>query len=120
MEHIYRKAQVVLVLDSSLEALGIEAPLVNRVLYFASANWHTRLWTLQEGIFAKELEFQFRDHSINIKQEITLRSFLEIANSSGEVDISDLIIRDVVRYLSNTSMSTVRIEEGRSLLRSMT
>ena len=120
MEHVYRKAKAVLVFDSSLESLSIETPLAKRLLQIASATWYTRLWTLQEGIFAKELEFQFRDHSINIMRETDLTSFLKLAGDCGEVDIADLIVRDTVRFLTTTSLSTVRNEEGRSLFRSMT
>ena len=120
MERVYRKAKVVLVLESSLEALSAEEPLAKRLLQIASAAWYTRLWTLQEGIFAKELEFQFRDHSINIIRETTQKSLLRLGEDCGEVDIADLIIRDIVRFLTDTSLSTVRNEEGRSLFRRTT
>ena len=120
MERVYRKAKVVLVLESSLEALSAEEPLAKRLLQIASAAWYTRLWTLQEGIFAKQLEFQFRDHSINIIRETTQKSLLRLDEDCGKVDIADFIIRDTIRFLTDTSLSTVRNEGGRSLFRRMT
>lgn len=59
MLRTYQNADVVLVLDASLEAVPIDTPPVERLLRILVSPWTQRLWTLQEGWVAKTVAFQF-------------------------------------------------------------
>ena len=62
MRDTYALAEWVLVLDAWLTSQGIGGLSdVEILLKIACSNWNERLWTLQEGILAKKLAFQFRD-----------------------------------------------------------
>ncbi len=59
MQKIYREADKVLVLDASLECTTIDASPEECLTRIQVSPWMQRLWTLQEGIFAKNLYFRF-------------------------------------------------------------
>ncbi|KAK7467678.1 hypothetical protein VKT23_004731 [Stygiomarasmius scandens] len=61
MAQTYRDANVVLVIDSGIRSCSISAPLEEKLLRVTSSAWMQRLWTLQEGMLAKDLVFQFKD-----------------------------------------------------------
>ena len=62
MRETYASAEWVLVFDEWLMSQNIgglsDAEILLRI---ACSNWNERLWTLQEGILAKRIAFQFRD-----------------------------------------------------------
>ncbi|MCJ1377943.1 hypothetical protein MMC17_001039 [Xylographa soralifera] len=72
MKNIYKNASHVLVLDLSLQAYNVEEMCMfeacSRVF---SSPWLRRLWTLQEGAFAKSLLIQFRDRPITLAEIFT-------------------------------------------------
>jgi hypothetical protein len=82
MKATYQQAERVLVLDAQLERTLINflhwedkleasshTELAKAILIrITLCGWMRRLWTFQEGAIAKELEFQFADGAINLRQ----------------------------------------------------
>lgn len=63
IEKVYKKAMAVLVLDRDLTSMK-DLSDIERAVRIAASPWWTRLWTVQEGAFAKELYFQFQDRAV--------------------------------------------------------
>jgi len=61
MRHIYKDASCVLVLDRWVESVPITANINEKFSRLFLSNWRHRIWTCQEGIFARTLYFQFSD-----------------------------------------------------------
>ncbi|KIJ28478.1 hypothetical protein M422DRAFT_215377, partial [Sphaerobolus stellatus SS14] len=68
MGSIYKAAHCVLVLDSRVFEVPSSADILNKILRLYLANWHRRLWTFQEGLFAKSLFFQFSDKALTLDE----------------------------------------------------
>lgn len=82
IREVYENADHVLVLDKALspfkssvsrEAAGEEAlsKSAETCLRILTSTWTRRLWTLQEGVLAKSLYFQFQDGLVNLVEEST-------------------------------------------------
>ena len=66
MRETYADAEKVLVLDSYLEGINYEGMTVfERALRITCTGWTRRLWTLQEGVLAKQIIFQFADSAVD-------------------------------------------------------
>ena len=66
MRETYAEADKVLVLDSYLESLKWkEMTVFECALRITCTGWTKRLWTLQEGILAKHIFFQFADGAVD-------------------------------------------------------
>ncbi|KAI1372321.1 hypothetical protein F4677DRAFT_432548 [Hypoxylon crocopeplum] len=61
MRHIYKDASVVLMLDKWVQKLATTADVAYKFIRLWLSNWQHRLWTCQEGVFARSLYFQFSD-----------------------------------------------------------
>lgn len=61
MARTYQDAEAVLVLDSSLQLMNSTESLGAKLLAVLTSGWMRRLWTLQEGVLAKQLYIQFAD-----------------------------------------------------------
>jgi hypothetical protein len=61
MAKTYEGADKVLVLDSSLQNVSSHNPSEELLMRIRCTIWGQRLWTLQEGMLANDLYFQFRD-----------------------------------------------------------
>ena len=69
MASIFQRASKVLVLDPSLYECDLpadsEEALPEETLFrIGYSKWTQRLWTLQEGVFEKDLYFQFRSGAV--------------------------------------------------------
>ncbi|KAI1655965.1 hypothetical protein F4813DRAFT_397865 [Daldinia decipiens] len=64
MAQTYSQAKAVLVLDGTLQRCLSTAPLGVRVLRVLTSGWMQRLWTLQEAVLSKDLNFAFADQRI--------------------------------------------------------
>jgi hypothetical protein len=60
MATVYAEASHVLVLDAELEQVADDVPFHEALFRIALSGWNRRLWTLQEGVLAKKLSFQFK------------------------------------------------------------
>ena len=70
MKEVYSRAETVLVLDSDLESSHYNNCPLEAVVRIYCCGWMTRLWTLEEGILARNLRFQFRDCAIDLNSLI--------------------------------------------------
>ena len=61
MSKSYGLAAAVLVVDAGLEMTSMTAHPQERLLRIRISTWMSRLWTLQEALFAQELYFQFAE-----------------------------------------------------------
>lgn len=60
MAYVYREASHVLVLDAELVQIPHTVGFLEALFRIALSGWNRRLWTLQEGVLAKKLWFQFK------------------------------------------------------------
>lgn len=75
MSSTYKNATHVLVLDSQLQRISacgqLDSVLLTEImLRIANSGWMKRLWTFQEGRFAKQLIFQFADKTLDLLELI--------------------------------------------------
>ena len=89
MERIYCEASIVLVIDAGLKSLEsvITSPF-QLAISIASSKWWTRLWTLQEGVFAQALYFQLSDDAVS-PTDILQRSRELFSNSPNSPACSE-------------------------------
>lgn len=66
MAETYRRADMVLVIDSGIRTCSIHAPLEEKLLRVITSGWMQRLWTLQEAMLAAKLCFEFSDGIIGV------------------------------------------------------
>ncbi|OAP60415.1 hypothetical protein AYL99_05417 [Fonsecaea erecta] len=64
MHRIYSNATTVLVLAEELMTCALPSSIDEIVMRIVQCKWMTRLWTMQEGILARNLMFQFRGKAI--------------------------------------------------------
>lgn len=87
MTGIYTNADKVLVIDAEVAACSMETDPMEILVKICLSNWLRRLWTLQEGVFAKSLHFLVTKETI---------SFLDLLQ---EMVTDDLCLR-IVKELS--------------------
>ncbi|EMD30863.1 hypothetical protein CERSUDRAFT_100910 [Gelatoporia subvermispora B] len=58
MGQTYRRADIVLVIDSGIRSCTTRAPLKQKQLWVYTSAWMQRLWTLQEAVLADTLLFE--------------------------------------------------------------
>jgi hypothetical protein len=83
MRHIYRDASVVLMLDKWVLDLSLSADASHKLIRLRLSNWQHRLWTCQEGVFARSLYFQFADGPMRL---------FDLAKEAGLHD-RDVVVR---------------------------
>lgn len=65
MRKTYENAEKVLVLDSELESASAHTFPEEILMRITCSGWMRRLWTLQEGVLAQQLLFQFRERAVD-------------------------------------------------------
>lgn len=68
MQYVYANAQCILVLDSWLQQIQSDAPMLDIVTYMYQSNWVRRLWTHQEGYLAPTIYVQFKDKAVELQE----------------------------------------------------
>ena len=65
MRKTYENAEKVLVLDAELESASMRTFPEEILMRIMCSGWMRRLWTLQEGMLAQQLIFQFRECAVD-------------------------------------------------------
>jgi len=71
MGDIYSRAHTVMVLDSNLRVIPADPermPQLEAIIRINTGSWCTRMWTLPEGVQARNVHFEFSDRLLSIKQ----------------------------------------------------
>lgn len=66
MYRVYKGAKYTIVLDAGLMNVSRGEGYAQAAMSISLSKWMTRLWTLQEAVFSKELYFNFSDEIISI------------------------------------------------------
>ncbi|KAH0559665.1 hypothetical protein GP486_003822 [Trichoglossum hirsutum] len=85
LDDTYRNADKVLVLDDQLVRSTSRVAPEEALIRILSSGWMTRLWTLQEGMLAGKLRFQFQERALDV--EDMLSGILPIHYSSVWLEI---------------------------------
>jgi hypothetical protein len=80
LQDTYTNANKVLVIDDQLVRSSSTAPPEETLVRILSSVWMTRMWTLQEGLLAKKLRFQFKERALDV--EDMLSGIMPIFHSS--------------------------------------
>lgn len=73
MAQTYRDAAAVLVIDSGIRATSSSAAREEKLLHVLASGWMQRLWTLQEGLLALKLIFEFLDGLVAVEELLPVR-----------------------------------------------
>jgi len=97
MRQTYKDAAEVLVIDAGIRSCSLSALLEEKMLHVLSLGWMQRLWTLQEGLLAQKLVFQFSDWLT------TLRELLPVGEDIFDVLLINLAsgIFRLIKYRQN-------------------
>jgi hypothetical protein len=68
MRHVYANAECILVLDSWIQRIQSDAPMLDIVTCLYQSNWVRRLWTHQEGYLAPAVYVQFKDKAVELQE----------------------------------------------------
>jgi hypothetical protein len=68
MKQIYLDANKVLVIDAEVAACSMSTDPLEILLRICLSNWLRRLWTVQEGVFAKSLHFLITTETISFSE----------------------------------------------------
>ena len=102
MRSSYRNASNVLVLDSEIMQHSSHEPNIDLLLTLHMSNWTCRLWTLQEGVLARNLYFQFSDGALDIEamtEELNTSSY----TNTLPIPITALSFHRTLRLLSSNT-----------------
>ncbi|KAI0650024.1 hypothetical protein C8Q79DRAFT_941974, partial [Trametes meyenii] len=74
MAKSYRDAAKVLVIEECIRTqCSLEKPWEENLLRIRTSGWLRRVWTLQEGLLARELYFEFKDGLVDIEECLALK-----------------------------------------------
>ena len=74
-QRIYSHAQHTIVLDRSLMKVNLRQNYVPPAMAVTVSQWMTRLWTLQEAVFSRSIQFAFKDKKLLSYQELEDKYF---------------------------------------------
>ncbi|KIX96499.1 uncharacterized protein Z520_07765 [Fonsecaea multimorphosa CBS 102226] len=98
----YREAEIVLVLDQDLQRCPIPTTTEEISMRLGCSDWMRRLWTLKEGVLARNLHLQFLDGVVDLAKERE--------RHEGKVSISDNIGSDSRQLYSDIEILNIAIE----------
>ncbi|KAI0670224.1 hypothetical protein C8Q78DRAFT_1035136 [Trametes maxima] len=83
MAETYRNAAKVLVIDEGIRReCSVGASWVDNLLRIAISGWMRRVWTLQEGLLARELWFEFVEGAVDVEEQTGAKRKLEAPSRS--------------------------------------
>lgn len=80
MSHTYRQATVILVLDAGIRSCSSRVASEEKLLRVLVSGWMQRLWTLQEGLLAHKLVFEFSDGLVSLDKLVPELRCVSIAD----------------------------------------
>jgi hypothetical protein len=119
MQKIYQGATAVLVLDRDLEYVKPDLSSLEKTILITTSIWWTRMWTLQEGVFAKDLYFQLEEGPVSLDNLAKSRDPDEQQEVGKYFSLKRHMTGDLIRKLTELTPSLLRIYEGRHLLRNI-
>ncbi|KAI0651217.1 hypothetical protein C8Q79DRAFT_1004520 [Trametes meyenii] len=88
MAPTFRGATKVLAIDDSIRAqCSLKKPWEENLLRMAAAAWQRRIWTLPEGLLARELYFEFAEGPVNVEAELSADA-PQFVESAGLTNVS--------------------------------
>ncbi|KAI0651218.1 hypothetical protein C8Q79DRAFT_20153 [Trametes meyenii] len=83
MAETYRNAAKVLVIDEGIRReCSVGASWVDNLLRIAISGWMRRVWTLQEGLLARELWFEFVGGAVDVEEQTGAKRKLKAPSRS--------------------------------------
>ena len=122
METIYKEAAAVLVIDSELELIHESSSPAYIAAMIGSSIWLTRLWTIQEAAFAKQLYFQLSSRAITeteLRQVVVEAGFGMDGEKPLRWNSDACIITDALTRLLELRLDRMRMCHGIGTLRGM-
>ncbi|TFK88609.1 hypothetical protein K466DRAFT_598496 [Polyporus arcularius HHB13444] len=96
MAQTYQDAAKVLVIDSCIRSQCSESKTWEENLFrIGTSGWARRVWTLQEGILAHELYFEFTEGPVNVEEKLGLNGY----DNTAEGATHDRLNNDSLRFL---------------------
>jgi len=99
MGFIYESAETVLVLSRDLDGFSCRESREEMSMRIVLTNWWGRVWTLQEGVFAKRLAFQFCDGVLDAD---------DMVNQGDNISSTTFDERDIIFFEATRPISAVR------------
>ena len=106
LSETYKDAQIVLVLDKELHSYPIPSTTEEITMRLSCSDWMRRLWTLQEGVLARELHVQFLDGVVDLAKEHKK----EQDDEGNKVPTSNNIASDSRQLYSDIEMLNIAVE----------
>ena len=91
MREVYAQAEIVLVLDSTLLRKSCSVSAEELKLRIFSSTWFRRMWTLQEGVLASKLLFQFSDGVVPLTDLVSVNPSYDIISATSNEKASALL-----------------------------
>ena len=108
MREIYEKADNVLILDSLIISATFAVSITDAFLLLYMSGWFTRLWTLQEGVLAKDLWLQLGGQRL---RALHVSDLISLAGERPRCLSSELLYLDDVLNIHGKSCVEVREDE---------
>jgi hypothetical protein len=92
MVNVYREADKVLVFDSTLPRISVDASPAECLTAIEISAWMRRLWAIQEAAFARQLYFRFKDGASMIEDlqlQHRLKRFLRLSEMMSPTKVED-------------------------------
>ncbi|EXJ70999.1 uncharacterized protein A1O5_05992 [Cladophialophora psammophila CBS 110553] len=91
MREVYAQAEIVLVLDNTLLRKSLNVSAEELKLRIFSSTWFRRMWTLQEGVLASTLLFQFSDGVVPLTDLVSVNPSYDIISATSSEKASALL-----------------------------